>query len=386
MDERPAPEEASPFDVFDDDSQFNDPDDATSSGESAEIAGPTSVRQESLRQREHFASTGNFVLQGGPKVRVLGRTLLIHDKEGKPRGVKLQLVRQEHQKAYLPDWAIKPATIYLSREATEELYARLHEARLTVAETAETAYFVVRTGADPDITGLETLLRSVAENPAQFVPLLTMVGAERLDALRAVVNFGRFRLARQELERLIAEDPGETAFQHWFEANDWVFGTEYVRRLTKPRHISPDSIIDLMFEAVDGFVDIFELKRPSPDVFVHPAGRTYLVPSADLNAAFGQAVHYLADADNMGFFNQVAQDVPFYRPRIRLVIGRSNEWTDEHFRVYRETTTAWNRIELLTYDMVLRRIDLLIETMRAAVTSAGEAPEDVSGTSNDLPF
>lgn len=320
------------------------------------------VRRESLQQRTNFASTGEFILHSGPKVRVVGRTLLIHDK-GKPHGVSLQLARQVHKKGFIPAWTVEPARIYIDGPETEHLYARLSEARQNVAELAETEYLIVKTGSDPNIAGLEALLRMVAESPEQFVPLTNMVAADQLDALRAVVNVGRFRLARQELASLVAASPPESKFQRWFEDNDWVFGSEYVGRLDKSRHIAPDSIIDLVFLAVDDFADIFELKRPSADVFVQPPGRKFFIPSGDLNAAFGQAVHYLAEADGMSFFNQVSRELPVYRPRVRLVIGRSNDWTDAQYRAYRDTSVAWNRVELLTYDMVLRRIDLLIRTM-----------------------
>jgi hypothetical protein len=202
-----------------------------------------------------------------------------------------------------------------------------------------------------------------------------MVPADQLAALRAVVNIGRFKVARQELEALINANPPEIEFERWFLRNEWVFGTEYIGRWEKgSRHISADSIIDLMFIAIDGFADILELKRPGPDVFVQPAGRTFLVPSSDLNAAFGQAVHYLADADNNVTVNLAVRNMPLYRPRVRLVIGRCNAWADAHWKAYRDTTAAWHRIELLTYDMVLRRIDLLIATMtRELRTMAGEA-------------
>ena len=65
----------------------------------------------------------------------------------------------------------------------------------------------------------------------------------------------------------------------------------------------------------------------------------------------------------MGFFNTVRRGVPVYRPRVRLVIGRSSDWDDQVWMSYRDFSSAWHRVEFLTYDMVLRRIDLLIGTL-----------------------
>jgi hypothetical protein len=231
---------------------------------------------------------------------------------------------------------------------------------------------MVRAGASPDIAGLAKLIASVGDNPEAYRPLTDLVGAAQLEALRAVVNLGRFATARAQLQAMVEADPPEAEFQRWFESNDWVFGSEYAGRLTKPRHISPDSQIDLMFLAVDGFADIFELKRPGADVFVMPTGR-FRQPSADLNAAFAQAVHYLAEADDMGFFNTVRRGVPVYRPRVRLVIGRSSDWDDHAWMNYRDFSSAWHRVEFLTYDMVLRRIDLLIGTLTRDLKEAARS-------------
>jgi hypothetical protein len=394
----PEPKEPSPFD---DEAAFEYDEEDLDEGEPVTAGRPAvpAVRHESLQQRENFASTGTFVLHNGKKVRVTGRTFLIHGKTKKPR-VKLQLAKEKRTKYIIPPWETADGRIALEGDEVENLYARLTEARQNLGERTEADYLVVKTGADPELSGLEALLRMVGENPEHFLPLATMVAAGQLDALHALTNVGRFRRARDELAQMVEDNPPEVVFQHWFEENDWVFGTEYIERLTKPRHIAPDSIIDLMFLAVDGFVDVFELKRPRPDVFV-PHAPGYYIPSPDLNEAFGQAVHYLAEADNMGFFNKEVRHVPFYRPRVRLVIGRSKDWTEDHYRVYRETTTAWNRVELLTYDMVLLRIDLFIKTMlrelRQKTTEAAPEvreppaavhalPDDDTSDLDDLPF
>ena len=362
-------DEPSPFDQSTGDEE--------SEAEASSVQAPApAIRHESLRQRGSFASSGWFDLHVGPRMRVRAKAILIHGKTKGPR-INLQIVKETRTKYLFPEWEqAKDAYIGIEGPEVEELYARLTEARQNLGVRDEGGYLVVRTGSEPDLNGLEALMRMVANNPGSFVPLTEMVATEQIDALRAVVNIGRFKKAKHELEQLIAENPPEERFQKWFEENDWVFGSEYVERLSKQnRRIAADSIIDLMFLAVDGFADIFELKRPGVPVFVQTGGRDYYIPSADLNAAFGQAVHYLNEADNNAFINQVTRDLPIYRPRVRLVIGRSNEWSDAQHRVYRETSAAWSRIELLTYDMVLKRIDLLVKTMSRELRAKAAEPE-----------
>jgi antiviral defense system Shedu protein SduA len=343
-----------------------------SGADTASGAEPGAVRAGSVSHRRNIATTGGFVLHDGPRVRVAGKTTLVYDLERKPHGVTLQLARLERTKGF-PEWQPLPAKIHLTGPEVEDLYSRLAEARSAIQELSDTDYIVVRTGVDPNLQGLAKLIERVAQQPEQYRPLVKLVGSAQLEALRAVVNLGRFTAGRDELLAMVQTNPSEAEFQRWFEANDWVFGAEYVRRLQLPRRVSPDSQTDMMFLAVDGFADIFELKRPGAPVFVKPPGRNFYQPSPDLNAAFGQAVHYLAEADSMTLFNTVRRDMPMYRPRVRLVIGRSDTWTDDVLRYFRDVSTAWSRIELLTYDMVLRRIGLLIETMSRELNSRDEA-------------
>jgi len=280
------------------------------------------------------------------------------------------IARLEKRAGFIPAWAPLPAKIHLQREEVEALFAYVAEARASITELKDTEYLVVRTGGGaPNIQGLAALVAQVAQNPDAFRPLTSLVGADQLRALRAVINLGRFENAKAELDGLIAANPLEFVFQSWFERNPWVFGSEYVEQV-QPRQISPDSQLDLLFLAVDCFADLFEIKRPGVPVLVQPAGRNFVQPSGELNSAFGQAVHYLAEARAMALFNRVRRDIPVYQPRIRLVIGRSDGWDERVLMAFRDITAAWHQVDVLTYDMVLLRIDRLVQTLTLDLRAA----------------
>jgi hypothetical protein len=247
----------------------------------------------------------------------------------------------------------------------EALFAYLVEQRAALPQLVDIEYLFMPirgTAASIDMLGLSKVIERAVEEPGTFRPLAELLGSSGLRALRAVANLGRFERGRAELSGLIQGNALESVLQHWFEDNPWVFGTEYVR-LVRARDISPESQIDLLFQSIDGYGDIFELKRADAPVLVRSQGRNHLQPSADLNSAFGQAVRYFADASDMQLYNSVRRDIHLYRPRVRLVIGRSDAWDDEHVRAFRDITSEWHSIDVLTYDMVLARIDLLIATM-----------------------
>ena len=67
--------------------------------------------------------------------------------------------------------------------------------------------------------------------------------------------------AVDELETMLALDLTEAPWQQWFERNDWVLGTEFVRILEE-RPIDVEHIADYLMQAYDGFLDLVEIKRP----------------------------------------------------------------------------------------------------------------------------
>jgi Shedu protein SduA, C-terminal len=352
--------------------QFEDADfwDFDEDPEERAVTGSTpAARAAAISHRRNIATTGELILHDGPRVRVAAKTTLIYD-QGKPHSIGLQIARLGKRQGFVPGWDVLPARVHLHGDEVEALFSYLAEARASITELRDTEYLVVKTGGAPNIQGLQALIEQIARDPDAFLPLTSQVGPAQIAALRAVVNLGRFERARNDLKAMVEANRPEAEFQTWFERNDWVFGSEYVGRLEKPRDISPDSQIDLLFLAVDGFADIFELKRPGAPILVRPAGRNFYQPSSDLNAAFSQAVHYLAEARGMGLFNMVRRDLPVYQPRVRLVIGRSTGWDQETAMAYRDLTAAWHQVELLTYDMVLRRLELLVRTLSRDLQAA----------------
>jgi hypothetical protein len=60
---------------------------------------------------------------------------------------------------------------------------------------------------------------------------------------------------------MLDDDLVEHKWQEWFQNNDWVLGSEFVRMLDE-REIDTSHISDFLKQAYDGFLDIVEIKRP----------------------------------------------------------------------------------------------------------------------------
>jgi hypothetical protein len=372
-------DEAPPSEPFDLNSFFDAPPLAVEglADDAEPAARPSGSRSGTVTHRRNIATTREIVLHEGPRMRVVAKATLIYRSDRTPRSVSLEIERQSRARL-VDEWIHDAPRVRIEGDEVEQLFSYIGEQRAALPQLRDVEYLFmpIRGGADSiDTAGLAKLVLRVSEDPRFFRPLADLLGSNGLRALRAAVNLGRFDQGRAELQTKVDADVVEAEMQGWFERNPWVFGTEYVR-LQRMRNISATSQIDLLFRSIDGYADVFELKRAGVPVLVRAPGRNHLQPSADLNAAFAQAVRYLAEARDLQLYNSARRDINLYQPRVRLVIGRSHDWDDEHVRALRDITSEWHNIDVFTYDMVIARMDLLIATMARELRPT-EPPEDV---------
>jgi len=170
--------------------------------------------------------------------------------------------------------------------------------------------------------------------------------------------------AVKEFEEMLSNDLTEHKWQDWFEKNDWVLGSEFVRILDE-REIDTSNISDFLMEAYDGFLDIIEIKRPDGNLifWMDKKDHENLVPSIDLIKAITQASKYIyeveREANSVKFLERV-DNVKTIKPRCILIFGRSNDWKNEHMEAYRILNSEFHNLTILTYDHVLKRAKRLL--------------------------
>lgn len=210
---------------------------------------------------------------------------------------------------------------------------------------------------------------------------------ETLDNLGAAAQHARFKRAAAELRELIIDAQNtEHVYQRWFETRPWVFGTEYVWRIPA-RKIDLHSQADILLVSVDGFVDVFELKRPSHAPLVYDNSHKTYYPSPELSKALAQAMHYLRFVNENRLRLQEDWGVPVFRPRAIIVIGRSDEWDDSERQGWRNLKTSLQNIDVLTFDEVLGRAEQLIRHYEATFeANRGLTAEDDFADLDEMPF
>jgi hypothetical protein len=171
--------------------------------------------------------------------------------------------------------------------------------------------------------------------------------------------------AVERFEEMLDDDLTEHNWQKWFEDNDWVLGTEYVRVLDE-RNIDTKNITDFLMEAYDGFLDIVEIKRPDGDLHFWANSKDHdnYIPHQDLVKAITQASSYIyeveREANSVKFLERV-DNVKTIKPRCVLIFGRSDDWNNEQKESYRLLNSNYHNLNIMTYDHVLERAKRMIK-------------------------
>ena len=214
------------------------------------------------------------------------------------------------------------------------------------------------------------IVRQVLDDPDRE-QLLDVLVRERLvpDDLRRGLEHRARCAAVDEFASLLSGDHAESAWQRWFEHNDWVLGSDFVR-VVDERPIDVGHIADYLMEGFDGFLDVVEIKRPGGGLRFWASSRDHgnPIPHTDLIKAITQAHRYLyeieQEANSLKFVERVG--LRAIKPRCTLVFGRSADWDDDERRAYRILNGGYHSLSVLTYDHVLTRARRMLGLAPAA--------------------
>jgi hypothetical protein len=226
-------------------------------------------------------------------------------------------------------------------------------------------------------------LRSLFGDPdrAKVVDFLLANQILQGDLLRAL-DFRRKEDAVVELEEMLQLDLVEANWQRFFEQNDWILGSDFVRMLDE-RQIDVDHIADYLMQAYDGFLDLIEIKRPGGSMrfWAEALDHGHHVPHSDLTKAITQSQRYIYEVEREA--NSVKtlarlEGIKAVKPRCTLIFGRSHDWTSEQVEAYRILNAGLHSLSVLTYDHVLERAKRML--------SLGARHADAAATGSLAPF
>jgi Shedu protein SduA, C-terminal len=172
----------------------------------------------------------------------------------------------------------------------------------------------------------------------------------------AALNIARYKQAVDQLKGFIEQGSKvrEAQFQELLTENPWMFGSEYSELLDR-RHWTRDEQQDFVVRrTTDGYIELIEIKTPlegTPLFNRDPSHRSYYA-GAELSKVVGQVQNYIEklDADRNAILANDREDTA--KIRAKIIIGRDGD--EEQQRALRRFNGYLHRIEILTFDQLLR--------------------------------
>jgi hypothetical protein len=310
---------------------------------------------------------------------------LIKHKTG-PDGLGLKLGRYKLDGGKRPEVAVPKSELTLDNEELDALGRFLAENLEPFHAGAKQWLAVDGTIEDVHIEQLQTFFAS--PNKAKLLELLMQHDVVPDDLLRGLQYQRRVR-AVSELEDMLGGNLLEKDWQRWFERNDWILGSEFVRILDE-RAIDVGSIADYLM-GYDGFLDLVEIKRPEGGLRFWSDAQDHgnYVPHSDLTKAITQASKYIYEVEreaNSSKFIERLGGVKTIKPRCVLIYGRSSDWNAGQREAYRILNSGYYNLTILTYDHVLARARRILDlASEAAGIDAGRRPAGTEDWS-EIPF
>lgn len=227
-------------------------------------------------------------------------------------------------------------------------------------------------GQQVDLSGLDSsdvakAIISILENDEIIASIDTVDFSDDLAfAFRNSIRIKSLIKAMNELEAALETNDNEQYYQDWCEENGWIFGNQYVLRDTERRISRKDNVDFLATSVISGFRDVIELKKPSFSVLMFDKSHESFYFSSDTSKAIGQCHRYLdvlAEEAANGLRDN--REIVAYHPRATIVIGRSNNWSEEMHKALHGLNSRMSGISILTYDHLLLQGKRLIEMLQS---------------------
>lgn len=167
---------------------------------------------------------------------------------------------------------------------------------------------------------------------------------------------------KERLKKAFPETKGPDSWQNWIYGNNWLFGFNYQGSIEKQKINISGVMPDYLFQTVDGFIDILEIKLPDDEVILidndHKGSWKW---TSETNSAIGQVVNYLSEIDRLkleiekNIKTEYKREVSLLKPRAFILIGNSESWDVVKKEALRKLNHSLHGIEVITYFDLIQR-------------------------------
>lgn len=181
---------------------------------------------------------------------------------------------------------------------------------------------------------------------------------EEILGVENLISYARSRSTLENFRELIQEREDESEYQDFLEKNPWLFGNRYIRN-SEIRQLTRDEEVDFCLETINGYFDVFEIKRPDHNVLNYDSSHDSFYAAAELSKAIAQVEIYINEIEQNYSDILVKDDMNVLKPRGIIVIGA--DLKKEELEGLRIFNSYLNRIEVMTYNQLVGMGERLIE-------------------------
>jgi len=189
----------------------------------------------------------------------------------------------------------------------------------------------------------------------------SLLALEKIISLHEKDNFIEYINSDETLIDYKANQP-EKVFQNWIEKNLWVFGVEYNKKHPFRKIGEDGSQADIILETADGFLSLIEIKRPisKSKLLRYDNSHRCYYPSSTLSEAIGQCLIYLQRIEDFKKTIENNHSVRILRPRVRLIIGRTNDLEPQEREFFHFINSSLHDIDIISYDQLIENAKKII--------------------------
>lgn len=201
----------------------------------------------------------------------------------------------------------------------------------------------------------------IRDNPKNVLKLVDIALNQDLDLsdVNKLIEMSDRKKALKDFVQMFKENATENLWQKWFEKNNWVLGSDFVR-VSDDREIDEDNIADFIVENLDGYIDVIEIKRPGDSEMFFEARKDHnnLIPSSSLTKAITQLENYLFALEKKANYIDTTKRLgKILKPRGILIFGNNKNWGEEEWEAFRLLNGSLVNISIMTYNMVYKRAE-----------------------------
>lgn len=212
-----------------------------------------------------------------------------------------------------------------------------------------------------------------------FVSIFKESNSETLKHIAAASRMVEYSNSLNELKALVSEpSTPEGKFQKHLEVNSWMFGSEYSELLPRKTWTRDDKLDYMLRKTVDDYLEIVEIKTAFQEpLFLHDSSHDSYYPSSKLSPVIGQVTRYIEEVERNRDSILAKDGFDTLKIRARVIVGRDG--SAEHQVALRNFNAHLHRIEIITYDQLLRIAERVLSMFN--VRSVAPEVED-----DDIPF